>query len=202
MAGRTPRVAGGMTSTPHHFFRESFAAKRPANLGVAACARGMFGSAPAFTPGRLFRTLLLFALLLTPILDGANSRAVRVPFRTVRSMILIAGKINDKPVTFLLDTGSNSTIISTTSYGPSQFLLRRAQRNLDAAGISGESVCVPVNLTLANHVWVGQRVSVMNLDELQAILGVQFDSLLGEDILREFRSVRIDYKARIIELEQ
>jgi hypothetical protein len=191
-----------MASIPNRFFRTSSAAIRPSIVGAAACAKGVFGSAPAFPAGRIFRTFLFFLLLLAPMPNHANSRAVRVPFRTVRSMILIAGKINDKPVTFLLDTGSNSTIISTTSYGPSQFLLRRAQRNLDAAGISGESLCVPVNLTLANHVWVGQRVSVMNLDELQAILGVQFDSLLGEDILREFRSVRIDYKARIIELEQ
>jgi predicted aspartyl protease len=119
----------------------------------------------------------------------------------MRSLILVEGKIDEKPVTFLLDTGSNNTIISTKAYGHMEFFLRRAQRNHDAAGMSGEAVRLPVNLTLANHVWVGQRVSVMNLDELQGALGVHFDGLLGEDILREFHSMRIDYRGNIVELE-
>jgi len=32
-------------------------------------------------------------------------------------MILIEGKIDEKRVTFLLDTGSNHTIVSVRSYG-------------------------------------------------------------------------------------
>jgi len=50
---------------------------------------------------------------------------------------------------------------------------------------------------------VSQRVAVMNLDELSDILGVRhIDGLIGEDILRDFRSIRIDYHARVIELEE
>jgi len=68
--------------------------------------------------------------------------------------------------------------------------------------MTGESIRLPVNLTLADHTWVGQPVSVMDLDDLQQALGINFDGLLGQDILREFRSVRIDYHAHVIELEQ
>lgn len=42
--------------------------------------------------------------------------------------------------------------------------------------------------------WAAQPVSVMNLEDLKQELGVNFDGLLGEDLLREFRSVRINYK--------
>jgi hypothetical protein len=117
-------------------------------------------------------------------------------------MILIEGKLDEKRVTFLLDRGSNHTIVSVRSYRGVQTQLRRAQRNRSAAGMTGESVRLPVNLTLADHIWAGQYVTVMNLDELQQVLGIRFDGLLGQDILREFRSVRIDYRAHVIELER
>lgn len=65
----------------------------------------------------------------------------------------------------------------------------------------GESVRLTADVALANHLWAGQPVSVMNLEDLKQELGVNFDGLLGEDLLREFRSVRINYKARVIELE-
>jgi aspartyl protease len=149
----------------------------------------------------IWGTLLLLLLLLAPMSNRAKPGAVRVPFRTVQSMILIEGKIDEERVTFLLDTGSNHTIVGVRSYGGVQFPLRRAQPNRSAAVMTGESVRLPVSLTLADHIWVGQCVTLMNLDELQQVLGIRFDGLLGQDILREFRSVRIDYTSHVIVLE-
>jgi hypothetical protein len=149
----------------------------------------------------VFRALLCFLLLLGPIPNTANSRGVRVPFRTVESMILIEGKVDEKRITFLLDTGSNHTIVSVRFCGRVLFPLRPAQHNRGAAGWMGESIRLPVDLSLADHIWAGQSVTLMNLDELQKVLGIHFDGLLGQDILREFRSVRIDYGARVIELD-
>jgi hypothetical protein len=40
-----------------------------------------------------------------------------VPFHLVRSMILVDGKVNRKAATFLLDTGSNNTIITLQAAG-------------------------------------------------------------------------------------
>jgi len=59
-----------------------------------------------------------------------------------------------------------------------------------------------VTLSLEGQIWVGQSVGMMNLDGIQQALGIRFDALLGQDILREFRSVRIDYNAHFIELER
>ncbi len=42
----------------------------------------------------------------------------------------------------------------------------------------------------------------MNLEELSKSFRIQFDGLLGQDILNQFRSVRIDYKNHVIELER
>jgi hypothetical protein len=80
--------------------------------------------------------------------------------------------------------------------------LHQIQRSRNGPGMAGESLRLPVELALADRIWVGQRVSVMNLDDLKRILGISFDGLLGQDILRQFRSVRIDYHAHVIELEE
>jgi hypothetical protein len=191
-----------MKSVLHRLFRTSSAAKRPAILAAAVCVNGACRLRPVLTPARVFRTLLFFLLLLVPIPNPANSRGIRVPFRTVESMILIEGKIDEKRITFLLDTGSNHTIVSVRFYGNVLLALRPAQHDHGAAGWMGESVRLPVELSLADHIWAGQCVTMMNLDELQKALGIHFDGLLGQDILREFRSVRIDYSSHIIELEQ
>jgi hypothetical protein len=157
---------------------------------------------PAQRPGRVWKALILLALLLVPAPGPAHSRVSLLAFRTVDSMILVGGSVNGKPVTLLLDTGADKTIVSVKTYGNLQFQLRSAQRRANGPGMVGESVRVPVDLTLANHLWVSQRVCVMDLEDLQKALGITFDGLLGEDILREFRSVRINYHAHVIELEQ
>jgi gag-polyprotein putative aspartyl protease len=157
--------------------------------------------APTRPPGRLLRALTLLLLLLAPLPNRARPSTVRVPFRTVGSMILVEGQVNGHRITFLLDTGADKTIVSVKSYGNLQFPLRRVQRSKNAPGMTGESLRLPADLRFANHVWAGQRVSVMDLDDLKRILGIDLDGLLGEDILREFRSIRIDYHAHVIELE-
>ena len=117
-------------------------------------------------------------------------------------MILVEGKVDGTESTFLLDTGAMGTIVSTRIYR-SHYPLRQIHRNGAGPGLSGESISVRMNLEFGSHRCYAQRVAVMNLDELSRIIGIKrIDGLLGEDVLREFRSVRIDYKAHVIELEE
>jgi gag-polyprotein putative aspartyl protease len=141
-------------------------------------------------------------LLLVPAPNRAHSGVIRVPFRTVQSMILVQGSVNGHPVTFLLDTGANMTIVSVRSYGNVPYQLQSIRRYQKSPGMEGLAFRLPVDLTLANRMWIAQRVSVMNLEDLNKTFGISVDGLLGEDILREFRSVRIDYHAHVIELEE
>jgi hypothetical protein len=116
-------------------------------------------------------------------------------------MILVQAKVNNTPVWLLLDTGATRTVIGAKAYGDTPVALRTAQRNSQGPGILGDSVSLPVNFELSGHIWLGQRVAVMNLDRLSQLLGIQFDGLLGQDILREFHTVHIDYHAHTIDLE-
>jgi hypothetical protein len=175
---------------------------RPSILAAAESRRRMCRSARILRPGGLLRLLALLVLLLAPLPNRARPAALRIPFRTVDSMILVEGKVNGNRVTFLLDTGANKTIVSVKTYGHVPFALQSARHNDLGPGMKGDAVRLSADVELANHMWVGQRVSVMNLDELTKVLGLRFDGLLGQDLLREFRSVRIDYKAHVIELEE
>ena len=75
-------------------------------------------------------------------------------------------------------------------------------RREPGAGLVGYSLRRLADVELGEHVWNAQQVSVMDLDELQQMLHLEFDGLLGQDILRQFRSVRIDYRAHLIDLQE
>jgi hypothetical protein len=140
--------------------------------------------------------------LFVPAPNPAHSGAARISFRTVQSLIVLEGKVNGNPATFLLDTGANRTIVSARIYGNARFDLQRMPRRQGGAGFSGPSFRRPADVELAGNVWTAQEVSVMDLDELKQMLHMDFDGLLGQDFLRQFRSVRIDYRAHVIELQE
>jgi hypothetical protein len=165
---------------------------------VTVCRPVVRTSSP---PRRVLRYFVLALLLLTPLPNRAHSTALRIPFRTAQSMIIVQAKVNGTPVQLLLDTGATRTIVSAGIYGEIPFRLRAIEHSSSGPGIVGDSVVLPINLELAHHVWAGQHVAIMNLDGLSQIMGIEFDGLLGQDVLRNFRSVRIDYRAHVIELE-
>jgi hypothetical protein len=143
--------------------------------------------------------LILSLLLLAASSGGAQPGVVRVPFRAVNSLILVEAKVNGQSVTLLLDTGANSTILDAKAYGIAHLPVSPPVNR--GPGIVGNALRLRVDLEIANQFLFSQQVSVMNLDELAQRFGFHFAGLLGQDILNQFRSVRIDYKTHTIELE-
>lgn len=159
-------------------------------------------SAPKTFVGGSFCVLALAFLFLTPPPIPDHSEIVTVPFRTAQSMILVDARVNGKRVTLLLDTGAVDTIISAKACGIPQFQLQGLHRKDQDPGLAGDSLRLRANFAFANRVWNWQPVTVMNVDELTRRFGTQVDGLLGQEHLREFRSIRINYKSHVIELEQ
>jgi hypothetical protein len=79
---------------------------------------------------------------------------------------------------------------------------RLLHRNDQGLGLKVDALRLRADFAFANRVWIAQPVYVMNVDELTRRFGTPVDGLLGQDLLREFRSVRINYKSHVIELEQ
>ena len=149
--------------------------------------------------GTFFIGLMFLTLLLTPLQALAQPRVVTVPFRSVDSFILVEASIDGKPVTLLVDTGANKTILNAKSFGRVQLPVSQPVNR--GAGIIGNALRLRVDLEIAHQILFSQPVSVMNLEELSKRFRIPFDGLLGQDILNQFRSVRIDYKSHVIELE-
>lgn len=142
---------------------------------------------------------MFLLLLLTPFRVLPHPRIVIVPFRSVDSFILVDAKIDGTPVRLLVDTGANKTILNAKSFSNVEMNVTRPVNR--GAGIVGNALRLRVDLEIANEFMFSQHVSVMDLEELSRRFGIQFDGLLGQDILNQFRSVRIDYKRHVIELE-
>ena len=50
--------------------------------------------------------------------------------------------------------------------------------------------------------WIERPMLVMDLSDASKRLGTRIDGFVGQDILREFAAVRIDYKAGLVEFEK
>ena len=115
-------------------------------------------------------------------------------------MILLDATVNDKPAALLLDTGANFTLISPEASGLSSVKLNKLTAT-KTIGANGEYVKSRVDLRLAERHWIERDVLVMDLSEASKRLGTRVDGFIGQDLLREFCSVRIDYKNHVLELE-
>ena len=123
-----------------------------------------------------------------------------LPYRSLDSYILVDAKINGSPVRLLVDTGANKTILNASSFCKTELSVTRPVNR--GAGIVGNALQLRVDLELAHQIMFSQPVAVMDLEELSKSFHIPSDGLLGQDILKQFRSVRIDYKNHVLELEQ
>jgi hypothetical protein len=125
-----------------------------------------------------------------------------IPFHTVNGLILLDATVEGKPVSLLLDTGSNHTIVSAQAVGLATVQLRSLQASKSEIGAEGEYITRDVDLRLNNRCWMNRRVLVMDQSDASKRMGTRVDGFLGQDVLREFGSVRIDYQNHTMEFRQ
>jgi len=196
-------VGGGRFGRNRRDFGEKI---RPARLRVAKKVmntRDQLSTVPVVAQRQVkFLPVAVLALsLLSPGSGALRQKIVRIPFREAESMILIDGKVNGQSAVFLVDTGCKRTVVTEDAFGSFKFELQRMRHNDTGPGLRGQAVRLPADVEIGTRQWPHQAVSVMNFAGIRQTTGVSFDGLLGQDLLRDFRSVRIDYSARVIELE-
>jgi hypothetical protein len=120
-----------------------------------------------------------------------------IPFEMNRQFgsILIRARVNGQPVTLLVDTGSSHTILSSDFLRLSPLLLKPAHPPLKGSGLVGNARWFEATMEVGGVSWAKREVLVMDsIRDLSNSLNQRIDGILGQDILKEFRSVLIDFK--------
>lgn len=143
--------------------------------------------------------ILLAVAILVPSLKAAP---LELPFEidSRHDAILLSAELNGKPVTLLLDTGSTYTILDAHLLGLTNLDLKTSRFSDSGPGLHGEAVWAAARLRLGARIWREQRVVAMNLAPLASRYGRPIHGILGQDILRQFDRVTIDFRARTLVL--
>jgi len=96
---------------------------------------------------------------------------------------LLDAQVNGKPVVLVLDTGAVQTQVDK------RVMMR--QENL---------ALLYVDMKIGTYHYNEYRIFATDFRPM--LKGIPADGLLGEDWLRSFRAVRIDYEANVIEFEK
>jgi hypothetical protein len=123
-------------------------------------------------------TLLLTALLAIPT-HGQDAKTIHLPFKTVRSLMLVSVTIEGQEKTLIFDTGAERTLVNS---------LGGDREHTTSVAIAGT--------TLINF-----PIILSDLNDLQIRKLGKCDGVLGQDVLRRFKSFNIDFASSTIDLE-
>ena len=146
-------------------------------------------------PVLLFTTLLLFACVASP---QEQPRTFRVTFHTVNGLILLDATVNGKPQTFILDTGAQVSLLDRSLAGLEK---QKAGNNVNGVIDTSKMGRVVSSLCIGTRCLSDRSLGVVDYEKVSRALGVRVDGQIGQDILRQFSAVRIDFKNQVVELE-
>ncbi len=123
---------------------------------------------------------------------------VEVPFETVRRLPVIHASVAGKSGAFVLDTGSEGTLVDRKFLG-----LKKAGDGaaLGSGGIMGApsnvgEFCISAHCIGKTQVWL------IDFDGYSEKMGRRVDGIIGQDFLQRFDSVTFDYVHRRVILEK
>jgi hypothetical protein len=120
-----------------------------------------------------------------------------IPFEVNRNFgsILIRAQVNGKPATLVVDTGSSHTILSSELLQLRPLALEHADAPTKGSGYVGSAGWAKATVEVGTITWQDRRVLVMSdFQEISNSMKRRIDGILGEDVLKEFDSVVIDFK--------
>jgi hypothetical protein len=136
------------------------------------------------------------ALAATSAAWGHERRAVKieVPFTVKANLVVLKMTLAGKPGTFLLDTGAQGTMLDREFAG-----FAKKKRTGEFGVIDVEYSSVDKLCFEGGACFPKTRVGVAELGNV-AGLPLHLDGIIGQDLLRGFDEVSIDYKRGIVTL--
>ena len=153
-------------------------------------------------PRRAVLTLTILLWLPPSLkLDGAStsnhSAADGIPIELTSrfSLVLVRLEVNGKPAKLVVDTGSSHTILSTEFLQLRRIEIAGGADPRKGSGLVGNAAWIKATVKAGDAVWRDHEFLVMdNLPDVSNAVGQKVDGLLGEDLLKDFSVVEIDFK--------
>ena len=147
--------------------------------------------------------LALLPLRASPQIDAASSltsgAAGGIPIELTHrfGLVLVRVEVNGRPATLVLDTGSSHTILSTQLVQVRVLALGDIARPSKGSGWVGSAGWIKATLKVGDAVWRDHEFLAMDdLPDISNAVGQKVDGILGEDVLKDFAVVAIDFKHR------
>lgn len=142
----------------------------------------------------LFFILLLVSLLCTICASPATARAqtITLPVEITNIGVFVTVEVNSNPVRLLIDTGATNTVVTPRA---GHFAEATLQKSTVTEGHTQQAV----SFTLTD-VKVGDRQFSNILVVVTPLNSQVGDGLLGQNVLRLFKSVTLDYSAKTLVL--
>ena len=146
---------------------------------------------------RTVSLILLLSFLSVP----APGETVIIPFELHRtkSVLLVEAQVSGKKARLILDTGASSTLLSA-DLGSTPRLEAESRFDSRGPGIYAEARWSEADLIIGSRKWRRFPVGWMDFAAVREVYGREVDGILGQDLMLEFDSVVIDYRARTVTL--
>jgi hypothetical protein len=112
--------------------------------------------------------------------------------------ILVDAKLNGAPVVMILDTGASHSMFDASAFGLSAVQFQAARMNTRGLGLNADVVLRAADFEIGSEVWKQQPIEIADLQPLAKIYGRKIGGIIGQDVLRSFGSVQINYKGQCV----
>jgi hypothetical protein len=116
--------------------------------------------------------------------------------------ILVRAELNQRPVTMILDTGASHSMFDARAFGLSPQQLQMARMKSRGLGLDADVVWQTADFQIADLQWDQKPIEIADLSTLSKIYKRTIDGILGQDVLRAFSSVRINYSGGCVMLQR
>ncbi len=139
-------------------------------------------------------TAVLFLLLFVPLCATAQES---IPIKVVSGAVLVPVKIKDRTLNFLLDTGSESSLIDPSTAAELRLTpqeTRRIQKNFRDLVVD---VTEADRITIGRSDFIHVKLAKIDFAPLSKALGMAVDGVIGTDILEKF-TFKLSYSTQIL----
>jgi hypothetical protein len=127
-----------------------------------------------------------------------GSTGVRLISDKGTGTILVDASVNGRPVVMILDTGASHSMVDASVFGISAVQLQAARMKSRGLGLDADIVVRTADFEIGQEAWKQQPIEVADLQLLSKIYGRKIGGIVGQDVLRSFVSVQINYKGQCV----